>query len=128
VLRFPGWRVPGWRDHDRRRETIAATGIGVDEGRTASALFQHAAQCRHMHGEVALFHHAIRPHSRHQRVFADRLAGVIQQERQNIQCPGAKWHHDSVPREVLSSRGETERSEFEASATVHRLVGHRLVG
>jgi hypothetical protein len=72
-----------------------------------------------MHSEVVLFDHAVGPNGRYQLAPADRPSGVIQQESQDIQRPGAKRDDGPIPGEFLPPRGETEPPELETPATVH---------
>ncbi len=71
-------------DAQWRHKTVAALGHRDDITLPGLAIAQCLAQRRHMHPQVGVFHHSFRPDPGDQLLLAHHVAGVFQQDQQNL--------------------------------------------
>ncbi|MNP29582.1 hypothetical protein D3C76_1226140 [compost metagenome] len=81
---FDGRKRP-WRD-----KAVAALGHGDDVALASLAVAEGFAQGGHVHPQVDLFHHAVGPDFSDQLLLADHLAGVFQQDQQDVHGASAQ--------------------------------------
>ena len=74
-------------DAQWRNKTVAALGDRDDIALPGLAVAQCLAQRSHVHPQVAVFHHAFGPDPCDQLLFAHHIAGVLQQDQQNVHRP-----------------------------------------
>ena len=74
-------------DAQWRNKTVAALGDRDDIALPGLAVAQRLAQRSHVHTQVAVFHHAFGPDPCDQLLFAHHIAGVLQQDQQNVHRP-----------------------------------------
>ena len=75
---------------ERGDQAVAALRYVDDVALATVTIPQRLAQGGHMHAQVDLFDHAVRPDPRDQLILADHRAGVLQQHQQDVHRTAAK--------------------------------------
>jgi len=96
---------------DGSHEPIAALRKRLDPLLAAGRLRQHPADRVHLYRQVALFDDDARPRRPDEAVLRQELVGVLDEHRQDADCPRAEHDRRPGPRQCADVRVKPKRSD-----------------